>query len=224
MPRARQQYQPSALGTRKKAESPSTEDIPSKRHKNARQEGWADGLLKLLEDPSDPAVVYVDEEVIAVQDKYPKAKHHYLVMPRDTRYRSIRDLAVSDLPLLKRMESVANKLVHDINDENDAPLLQYRYGFHAVPSMNHLHMHVVSQDFDSSCLRHKKHWNSFTTTFFVPLEEMMIAVEKGDTDFEYRKNRLQDGLKCHRCGRAQATMPQLKEHIRSCGNCGKADY
>ena len=224
MPRARQQFQPSALGNRKKAESPTTVDFPNKRHKNnARQGGgWADGLLKVLEDPTaDPAVIYLDEEVIA---KYPKAKHHYLVMPRDTRYQSIRDLTVTDLPLLKRMESIANKLVHDINDENDAPLLQYRYGFHAVPSMNHLHMHVIYQDFDSSCLRHKKHWNSFTTTFFVPLEEMMIAIEKGDTDFEYRQNRLQDGLKCHRCGRAQTNMPQLKEHIRCCGNGGKTSY
>lgn len=225
MPRSRQQYQPSALGTKKKAESPSsTNNISNKRHKNSRQgENWADALLKFLEDPSDPAVVYVDDDVIAIQDKYPKAKHHYLVMPRDTRYRSIRDLDVADLPLLKRMENVANKLVHDINDENDEPLLQYKYGFHAVPSMNHLHMHVISQDFDSTCLRHKKHWNSFTTTFFVPLEELLIAVEKGDTDFGYRKNRLQDGLKCHLCGRAQTTMPALKEHIRSCGNGGKAD-
>ena len=218
MPRSRH-YQPSALGTKKKAESTST-DPSSKRHKTARH-GWADELLKILDDPSDPSVVYLDDEVIAIADKFPKAKHHYLVMPRDTRYQSIRDLTADDMPLLKRMERVANKLVHD-NNENDTPLLEYRYGFHAVPSMKHLHMHVISQDLDSVCLKHKRHWNSFTTTFFVPLEELMIAVEKGDVDFSYRENRLKDGLKCHRCGRAQTNMPQLKEHIRSCGDGGKA--
>jgi len=28
-------------------------------------------------------------------------------------------------------------------------------------------MHAISQDFDSGCLKTKKHWNSFTTDYFV---------------------------------------------------------
>ena len=28
-------------------------------------------------------------------------------------------------------------------------------------------MHVISQDFDSASLKTKKHWNSFTTAYFV---------------------------------------------------------
>lgn len=32
-----------------------------------------------------------------------------------------------------------------------------------------LHMHVISQDFKSECLKTKKHWNSFTTDFFQPV-------------------------------------------------------
>lgn len=31
-------------------------------------------------------------------------------------------------------------------------------------------MHVISQDFSSSCLKTKKHWNSFTTEYFVDAE------------------------------------------------------
>ena len=103
------------------------------------------------------------------------------------------------------------------NNENGDPSLVFRYGFHAVPSMNHLHMHVISQDFDSPCLKHKKHWNSFTTTFFVPLEELKIAITKGEEiDFSYRQNRLHGGLKCHRCGKVQNNIPQLKQHICGC--------
>jgi len=30
-----------------------------------------------------------------------------------------------------------------------------------------LHMHVISQDFNSPCLKTKKHWNSFTTEYFI---------------------------------------------------------
>ncbi|CAB9526706.1 DNA-binding protein involved in single-strand DNA break repair [Seminavis robusta] len=211
----------SALGNKKKSVSSSSSSSndsmngPAKRHKNNRNH-WADGLLKFLDDPTDPAVVYLDDEFIAVKDKFPKAKCHYLVMPRDTKFRSLNDLeGRGDMVLLRKMEAVANKLVHDQNETGD-PTLQFRYGFHAVPSLNHLHMHVISQDFDSPHLKNKKHWNSFTTTFFVPVEEMQIAVTKGKIDFTYRENRLKDGLKCHRCGKMQTNMPQLKQHISCC--------
>ncbi|KAK1285780.1 hypothetical protein QJS10_CPB20g00270 [Acorus calamus] len=35
-----------------------------------------------------------------------------------------------------------------------------------VPSMRQLHLHVISQEFDSIHLKNKKHWNSFNTAFF----------------------------------------------------------
>lgn len=34
-------------------------------------------------------------------------------------------------------------------------------------SYSHVHLHVISQDFDSPCLKNKKHWNSFTTDYFI---------------------------------------------------------
>jgi aprataxin len=203
----------SALGSKTKAKGDNS--VPPSKRQKPSQKSWADGLYRYLEDPSDPAVVYADEDIIAIKDQYPKAKCHYLVMPRDERLRSASDLRLADLPLLRRMEQVGNKLVHD-NNENGDPSLEYRMGFHAVPSMHHLHMHVISQDFDSSCFRNKKHWNSFTTTFFIPIEEMKAGVEKGDVDFSYREHRLKDGLKCHRCGKAQSSIPQLKLHIEDC--------
>ena len=49
-----------------------------------------------------------------------------------------------------------------------------RIGFHAKPSMDHLHLHVISSDFVSSCLKTKKHWNSFNTKHFLSLSGMII--------------------------------------------------
>lgn len=34
-------------------------------------------------------------------------------------------------------------------------------------STSHVHLHVISQDFDSPCLKNKKHWNSFNTEYFI---------------------------------------------------------
>lgn len=34
-------------------------------------------------------------------------------------------------------------------------------------SYSQVHLHVISQDFDSPSLKNKKHWNSFTTDYFM---------------------------------------------------------
>ena len=39
--------------------------------------------------------------------------------------------------------------------------------YHAIPSLPPLHCHIVSQDLSSVHLKHKKHWNSFASPFFV---------------------------------------------------------
>lgn len=44
----------------------------------------------------------------------------------------------------------------------------FEIGFHAQPSMRHLHMHVISTDFDSPTLKTQRHWNSFHTELFIP--------------------------------------------------------
>ena len=58
--------------------------------------------------------------------------------------------------------------------------LTFRAGFHVVPSMKHLHLHVISQDFDSARLKNKKHYNSFTTPFFIDVEAAMDELLAGE--------------------------------------------
>ena len=42
--------------------------------------------------------------------------------------------------------------------------------------MKQLHMHIISQDFQSQCLKNKKHWNSFTTSFFLDAEQLIHSL------------------------------------------------
>lgn len=115
--------------------------------------------------------------------------------------------------LLVKMLRVGSKLIAS----SGLPAVEFKMGFHAVPSMTHLHLHVVSQDFDSQCLKNKKHWNSFTTDFFVSFAEMRQAVlDGGVVDFSAREHRIKQDLKCHRCDAALLNMPKLKAHIATC--------
>jgi hypothetical protein len=52
-----------------------------------------------------------------------------------------------------------------------------RLGYHAIPSLEPLHLHLVSADLDSACLKHKKHWNSFAGPFFVDASALEAALE-----------------------------------------------
>src|SRR5205823_5305142 len=80
-----------------------------------------------------------------------------------------------------------------------------------------LHMHVISTDFQSPCLRNKVHWNSFTTPFFIPLTSVltMLQSEEGwiHLDTEKYAAMMKTPLKCHQCPATFNTFPALKQHI-----------
>lgn len=122
---------------------------------------WSQGLVNSMENPEN--IVLQDEQVTVIKDSYPKAKYHYLVLPKKN-INNIFKLDKSHLPLLRHMEDVARKVTAS-NDE-----VTFKIGYHSVPSMQRLHLHVISDDMVSPSLKSKTHWNSFTTKFFIPSE------------------------------------------------------
>ncbi|KAK2590515.1 aprataxin-like protein [Conoideocrella luteorostrata] len=86
-------------------------------------------------------------------------------------------------------------------------------GVHAVPSMSHLHVHVLSRDMHSGSLRHRKHYNSFSTGFLVDV--MDFPLEEGDGRLDPKGEAfLRRDLKCWRCGTAFGNkFTKLKEHL-----------
>ncbi|DAA73136.1 TPA_exp: Uncharacterized protein A8136_5061 [Trichophyton benhamiae CBS 112371] len=86
-------------------------------------------------------------------------------------------------------------------------------GIHANPSMNHLHIHVISVDRYGQSLRHRKHYNSFSTPFFVELDAFPLA-EDDKRRHPDREGYLKSDLKCWRCGRNFGNkFTQLKAHL-----------
>ncbi|XP_037058397.1 aprataxin isoform X2 [Peromyscus leucopus] len=171
---------------------------------------WSQGLKVSMKDPK--MQVYKDELVVVIKDKYPKARHHWLVLP----WASISSLKVvtsEHLDLLKHMHTVGEKVISDFAGSSK---LRFRLGYHAIPSMSHVHLHVISQDFDSPCLKNKKHWNSFNTEYFLDSQAVIQMVE------EAGRVTVQDGtsellklpLRCHECQQLLPSIPQLKEHLR----------
>lgn len=176
----------------------------SKKHKGH----WSQGLQASVSDPD--LVVEEDDLTVTIKDKYPKAQYHFLVMPKES-IASTSNLRSGHIPLLKHMQQRGEELA-----ARSSSLLEFRYGYHAVPSMSQLHMHVISQDFNSPSLKTKKHWNSFTTEYFVDSHALIkMLQDDGKVQFDTSKylEILKKDLRCHVCNKSIPTMPALKSHI-----------
>ncbi|KYN27117.1 Aprataxin [Trachymyrmex cornetzi] len=104
-------------------------------------------------------------------------------------------------------------------------------GYHAMPSMQRLHLHVISTDFNSPCLKTKYHWNSFTTPFFLHSQDVCNQLR---IDGKIKKispqactDYLNTKLKCHKCSTQPKNMPHLKRHllthIDNCNERGRSE-
>ncbi|KAM1525476.1 hypothetical protein ACFX10_009936 [Malus domestica] len=114
--------------------------------------------------------------------------------------------------------SLAQLKLPDRNSNlHDDSSLVFPLGYYSDPSMRQLHPHVISQDFDSTHLKNKKHWNSFNTAFF---RHSMDAAEEVTSDGKAKlkddDNLLSMELRCHRCRSAHPNIPRLKSHITNC--------
>ncbi|XP_047221984.1 aprataxin [Girardinichthys multiradiatus] len=172
---------------------------------------WSQGLKTSMLDPQ--MQVYKDDKVVVIIDKYPKARYHWLVLPWQS-IPSLKALRTEHYDLLKHMQQVADRMIQQCPDSST---LRFRSGYHAIPSMSHIHLHVISQDFDSPCLKNKKHWNSFTTDYFIDSHDVIqmleasgkVSVKEGTSEL------LKLPLCCHVCHKEFLTIPSLKEHLKS---------
>lgn len=172
---------------------------------------WSQGLKTSMQDPK--LQVYKDDKVVVIKDKYPKARYHWLVLPWQT-ISSLKALREEHCDLVKHMQQVAERTVQQCPDANS---LRFRTGYHAIPSMSHVHLHVISQEFDSPCLKNKKHWNSFTTDYFMESQDVIQMLEtNGRVNVkEGTSELLKLPLRCHMCRKDIPTIPALKEHLKS---------
>ena len=205
------------LVSQKRHISPDSSTSPSIPKKNVKvkdyESHWNQGLKKALADKS--LVVEETDSVSVIKDKYPKAKHHYLVVSK-YELSGIEALSSEHVDLVRHMISVGETLIQKIKAEC-CVVAEFQMGFHAIPSMAMLHMHIISWDFESIYMKNKKHWNSFTTTFFRPANEILnelITVGKIKIDKLHYKSLLSSPLKCHKCIEMPINIPKLKKHIK----------
>ncbi|CAF0856807.1 unnamed protein product [Rotaria sordida] len=148
------------------------ENQPKRNH-------WSAGLSTALDD--EGARVHKDELCTVIKDKYPKARIHLLVMPNEY-IANLKSINNTHLPLLKHMLKVGKEVAEKIAAKADArgSFAHFRYGYHAIPSMSLLHMHVISQDFISDSLKTVCIYIYIVAIQIVPLVKLTKASPTSD--------------------------------------------
>ena len=172
---------------------------------------WAAGLTNAMKDKDK--IIKEDSTSVIIKDCYPKASHHYLIIPK-TEIKNLDALNKTHINTIESMVQLGKQLEGDLAGQGKP--ITMKMGFHAIPSMTPLHMHLISSDFVSERLKTKKHWNSFTTDFFVPVSSILrqLSIE-GKVRIDKEKNNmlLKKDLFCHVCNMKLGNMPKLKQHI-----------
>lgn len=155
---------------------------------------FRDAFQKYIDHPEKHDIVqYYDDNVIIIKDSFPKAIRHLLVIPRNPKVskthpldafnRNYNEYTGEELYELvlsyveKAKDMIIDELFKVSNMKDKSQLGEFRNNFiragiHSIPSLSNLHIHVITQDFHSVRLKNKKHYNSFTTKFFVPFQEL----------------------------------------------------
>ncbi|KAF5288069.1 hypothetical protein FQR65_LT12119 [Abscondita terminalis] len=171
---------------------------------------WSLGLLDAIKDPDN--LVRQNATLVVIKDKYPKAKFHYLIVPKED-ISSLKQVRKEHIKLMEQMQAMAE----DIIEEDRHKESNFKIGFHAEASMLRLHLHVISDDMNSNSVKTKKHWNSFTTKFFLDSKEVLSQLKRDGAvslpSAEICKELLNTPIKCHKCKYIPKHMPDLKKHI-----------
>jgi len=183
------------------------------------------GLGEYLENPKHPSVLAYNDDFVIIKDQYPKATIHLLILPRDPfKQTQHPSEAFQDAEFFEKVKAEGAKWRAIAAKELSRKLVppsqtiperdweaEINVGIHSAPSMHHLHIHVISRDMHSECLRHKKHYNSFNTSFFVGLHEFPLTEEEAEERKDNWHNR---DMICWRCkANYQNKFTALKAHL-----------
>eukprot|EP00966_Prymnesium_polylepis_P009290 214495-Prymnesium_polylepis.1 len=185
--------------------------------KPGRNEG-VNALSQLARNPrSRPdRVLMLTEHCVVAYDVYPKARLHLLVLPREP-LDGPGVLYYKHAPLLRHMAELAAWLAPRLRAAHPG-LPPLRCGFHAVPSMLQLHLHLVSLDFDSAEIKQPRHWIIFNTDFLVPPAKWAAELEEHGriaVDHRAEKAKEKDAMRCPLTGRTLDDVPTLKAYVQS---------
>lgn len=109
---------------------------------------------------------------VIIYDRYPKASKHLLLLPLINFANCPREFKKEHLSILKMYHSIAKDIARDLSSKYD---ISFTIGYHKNPSMNDLHIHIISNDI------FEKYKKSFSFPNFLSHEYIESELENNDS-------------------------------------------
>ncbi|KAH8116890.1 hypothetical protein DFH11DRAFT_1137491 [Phellopilus nigrolimitatus] len=199
-----------------------------------------------LKDPEKQLTrdVYVahTQRTVTIHEPFPKATFHLLMLPRvgapplvPHNLKDLRTLLNAPevtkceaLDLLRGMKEDAEEIVKMV-EEDMIERTGFKWGvwvgFHGAPSMQHLHLHIISKDMLGKFTRPVQ-YNAFHPElgYFLHLDDVLEWFEAVESTYdrerklpkeEYRQKRRTEGLECcyDDCLAILDSVPSLRAHL-----------
>ena len=170
---------------------------------------------------SHKLLFHASQRFVAIYDQFPKSKYHLLILPRERYYESVHHIEPSnraDMQFLTEMVRFGDEVIHSLLRQID-PNRTFISGFHAIPSLQPVHMHVLSLDLSGRSMKKKKHFNSFATPFFLESHQTLRQLQSGSritTHKEEFQEMLKRPMQCFWCDSNVSDIDAWRSHYRAC--------
>ena len=156
--------------------------------KPERNGNWA----KVLEDYLQPnlterqqAQIFMStSRFIVLYDGYPKSTIHLLLIPRPSFFNCLwpKEVQRGDLRRVQLLHRAAKEIKQHVEQQflvncsvpNGTTV---NVGYHEKPSLQRMHIHLISNNFESEHMKTAKHRKSFMTDFFVDVDKFERLVQ-----------------------------------------------
>jgi len=97
---------------------------------------------KIINRELESDIVYEDDKIIAIKDKFPKAPIHLLIITKKV-IPDLQSMTPEDYPLMQEIVRVAQKLAVEFGIEKEGYRLLVNNGDNAGQVIYHLHFHLL---------------------------------------------------------------------------------
>ena len=187
--------------------------------------GWHNALRVYLQHPRPMSIqssVYCeDRSYVVIYDAYPKSRCHLLLLAKShmPQLPSIAAITADTLYVLHDMQQRTEYIVASLMQQmqaNSSRRLEFWVGFHALPSLQPLHCHILTSDLSTVHMKHKKARQQLPHNASHRLHFTKCCCS-------FRSSLLVSPV-CYACGVSAYTALQLVRHTILCedGGCDTA--
>ncbi|KAF9127218.1 hypothetical protein BGW39_006033 [Mortierella sp. 14UC] len=135
--------------------------------------GSLQDLMSTLFDPTN-VNHWINPTTMVLKDKKPKATLHFLLIPFGQTFSTMDDLICGDkgVEAIKQLLKRAKILIARETMRHHG--IKFTMGFHVLPSMKQIHLHVISTDFCH--INTLSAYNKFTTSYFMSPEQVILRI------------------------------------------------